>query len=55
MVNAICVDFGVAGREANDAAAQDFRRMTERYPYLSANCTDVKLLSSCLLEHIVKG
>ena len=55
VVNAICVDFGVAGREANDAAAQDFRRMTKRYPDVSANCTDVKLLSSRLLEHIVKG
>ena len=25
----------------HDAAAQDFRRMTKRYPDVSANCTDL--------------
>ena len=26
----------------HDAAAQDFRRMSERYPDVSSTCTDVK-------------
>ena len=30
----------------HDAAAQDFRRMSERYPDVSAKCTDVKFRDS---------
>ena len=30
----------------HDAAAQDFRRMSERYPDVSAKCTDVKFVDS---------
>ena len=30
----------------HDAAAQDFRRMSERYPDVSAKCTDVKFCDS---------
>jgi hypothetical protein len=29
-----------------DAAAQDFRRVSERYPDVSAKCTDVKFLDA---------
>ena len=32
--------------ENHDAAAQDFRRMSERYPDVNAKCTDVKLVDS---------
>ena len=30
----------------HDAAAQDFRRMSERYPDVSSKCTDVKFQDS---------
>ena len=30
----------------HDAAAQDFRRMSERYPDVSAKCTDAKFPDS---------
>ena len=39
-ISVVGVDAAITGKN-HDAAAQDFRRMSERYPGVSAKCNDV--------------
>ena len=44
-ISVVDVAAAITGK-SHDAAAQDFRRMSERYPDVSAKCTDVKFVDS---------